>query len=99
MQELQGRHLSSWRRGIVVCGYAALGLSIVLHIAFWARAGQLGGFWGHFNEVSRWFQAIALTSILAVILCPFGTGWRRWLGSILGLLSFLLCCMYADVKL
>jgi hypothetical protein len=91
----QVRTLSSWRRGFVVCGYAALSLSMVLHIAMWFRVERLHGFWGHFDEASRWFQAIDLTSLLAIALCLFGIGWRRWLGSALGLLSFLLCCGYA----
>jgi hypothetical protein len=61
----------------------------------WVRAEQLHGFWGHFNEASHWFQVIDLTSLLAIILCLFGMGWRRWVGSTLGLLSFVLCCGYA----
>jgi len=76
-------------------GYAAVCLSVVLHIAIWVRAEQLHGFWEHLNEASRWFQAIDLASLIAIVLCLFGTGWRRWLGSTVGLLSFLLCCGYA----
>jgi hypothetical protein len=76
-------------------GYAAVCLSVVLHIAMWVRAEQLHGFWEHLNEASRWFQVIDLASSVAIVLCLFGIGWRRWLGSTVGLLSFLLCCGYA----
>jgi hypothetical protein len=89
------KQVSGWRRGLAIFGYAALCLSIVLHFALWVRVAQLHGLWGHFSEAFRWFQAIDLTSLLAFILCLFGIGWRRWVGSTLGLLSFLLCCGYA----
>ena len=87
--------LSIWRRGFAKSGYAALCMSIVLHISMWIRVEQLHGFWGHFTEASGWFQAIDLTSILAIILCLFGIGWRRWVSSTLGLLSLVLCMGYA----
>lgn len=84
-----------WRRVAARCGCTALVLSGVLHIAMWIRVEQLHGFWNHLSEASRWFQMIDLTSLLAVLLCLFGTGWQRWLSSALGLMSFLLCCGYA----
>ena len=87
--------MSRLRRTIWMCGLGALCLSLLLHFAFWLRAEQLHGFWGHFNEASRWFQVIDLTALLEIVLCLFGIGWRRWLGSALGLVSFLLCCAYA----
>ena len=95
MGNSERKQLSGWRRGLAIFGYAALCLSIVLHVAMWVRVEQLHGFWGHFSEASLWFQAIDLTSLLAFILCLFGIGWRRWLGSTIGLLSFVLSCGYA----
>jgi hypothetical protein len=68
---------------------------LALHYAFWARAQALGGFWGHLDEATRWFQVIDLISLLVTILCLFGIGWRRWVGSSVGVASFLLSCMYA----
>ena len=96
MEGMATNQLSHWRRVLVICGYAALSSSIMLHIAMWLRAEQLHGFWGHLNEASRWFQLIDLTSLLAIVLCLFGVGWRRWLGAALGLMSFLLCCAIAE---
>jgi hypothetical protein len=61
----------------------------------WIRAEALNGFWGHLSEASRWFQLIDIASLLALVLCLFGTGWRRWIGSALGFVSFLLCCVAA----
>jgi hypothetical protein len=76
-------------------GYVALALAALLHVAMWIRVGKLDGFWGHFAEASRWFLMIDLFSLLAIVLCLFGIGWRRWVGSAFGFLSFLLCCGYA----
>jgi hypothetical protein len=88
--------LRPWRRSIAICGYAFVYIALSLHVAMWVRAEQLHGFWDHLGEAARWFQAIILTSLLAIILCLFGTGWRRWVGSALGLVSFLLCCLAAE---
>lgn len=96
MESMETHQLSRLRRVLMTCGYAVLSLSFMLHIALWLREQQLHGFWGHFNEASRWFQLIDLTSLLAIVLCLFGVGWRRWLGAALGLMSFLLCCAIAE---
>ena len=85
--------LASSFHGMWICRSGSV---IALHIAMWVRAERLHGFWGHFDEASRWFQSIDLTSLLAIVLCLFGIGWRGWLGSALGLLSF--CCA-ADMQM
>jgi hypothetical protein len=80
---------------VSLAGYIAAGLLIVLHFAFWERAKALHGYWNHFDEVARWFQAIDAASLLVFLCCLFGIGWKRWVGSALGIASFVLGCMYA----
>ncbi len=87
--------MSPWRRWISWVGYVGVFLMPALHGAFWRRAAALGGFWGHLNEASLWFQAIDLTSVLVILCCLFGVGWRRWVGTACGVLSFALTSMYA----
>jgi len=89
------KSLKPWRRVMLWSGYVALILAALLHVAMWVRVGKLNGFWGHFEEASRWFQIIDLFSLLAMILFLFGIGWRRWVGSTIGFASFVLCCGYA----
>ena len=87
--------MSPWRRWISRVGYVGVFLLPALHVAFWRRAGALGVFWGHLDEAARWFQAIDLTSLLVILCCLFGVGWRRWAGTACGVVSFALTCIYA----
>jgi hypothetical protein len=87
--------LSQKRLWLSRAGYFGLALLIALHVAFWRRAGALLGYWGHLDEASRWFQVIDLISMLVLLACLFGSGWKRWVGSALGLLSLMLSFGYA----
>jgi hypothetical protein len=86
--------MNPWRRWISWVGYVGVFLLFAPHGAFWQRAGALGGCWGHLNEAGLWFQAIDLTSVLVILCCSFGGGWRRWAGTARGAVSFALTCMY-----
>jgi hypothetical protein len=90
-----GKSPGQSRRWISNAGYADVGLLLALHYAFWYRAEALHGYWGHFNEASRWFQIIDLASLLVCLCCLFGSGWKRWFGTVSGLLSLLLSFGYA----
>ena len=87
--------VSSLRRRISRAGYIGVALLPALHGALWWRASALGGFWGHLNEAGRWFQAVLLISLLVILCCLFGDGWRRWVGAACGIASFALVCIYA----
>lgn len=76
-------------------GYFGLVLLLTLHNAFWRRVGVLHGFWGHLDEASRWFKVIDVVSLFTLLACLFGFGWKRWVGSSLGLLSLMLSFGYA----
>jgi hypothetical protein len=89
------KQISTWQKTISVAGYVAANLLIPLHYAFWRRAEELHGYWGHLNEASRWLQTIDAASLCVIVLCLFGVGWKRWLGSTIGVISFALSCMYA----
>jgi hypothetical protein len=52
------------------------------------------GFGDTLNEAGLWSQAIDLTSVLVILCCSFGGGWRRWAGTACGAVSFALTCMY-----
>lgn len=84
-----------WGRWISRAGYVGVALLLALHCALWWRAFALGGFWGRLNEAGRWLQAILLISLLVIVCCLFGAGWRRWIGAACGVVSFALTCMYA----
>jgi hypothetical protein len=86
--------VSRWRRQTSRVGYVGVFVLLALHVVFWRRADALGGFWGHFNEASRWFQAIALASLLVILCCFFGVGWKRWAGVGCGLASLAMCFLY-----
>lgn len=86
--------VSLWRRWISRVGYGGVLVLVALHIAIWWRAYALSGFWGHLNEASRWLQAIALISLLVVFCCFFGIGWKRWIGMICGIASFVMTLLY-----
>lgn len=90
-----GKPLRESRRWISNIGYAGTGFLVVLHYAFWYRAEALHGYWSHFNEASRWFQIIDLSSLFVCLFCLFGSGWKRWFGTFVGLLSLLLSFGYA----
>ena len=87
--------MSQWRVLVSLFGYVMAVLLIVLHIAFWMRAQALHGYWGHLNEATYWFQIIDVASLLVVLCCLFGIGWKRWIGLAIGMSSFILCCAYA----
>jgi hypothetical protein len=87
--------VSPWRRWVSRVGYVGVFVLPALHGDFWLRAGALGGFWGHLDEAARWYQAIDLTSLLVILCCLFGVGWRRWIGATCGFVSFALTFMYA----
>ena len=87
--------LGDERQWISRTGYVGVVLLLALHIALWWRVDTLHGFWGHFNEASRWLQAILLLSLLVSICCLFGAGWKRWVGSTLGFLSLIVSLGYA----
>lgn len=76
-------------------GYFGLMLLLALHTALWRRVDALHGFWGHLDEASRWFQVLDVVSIFTLLGCLFGFGWKRWVGSSLGLLSLMLSFGYA----
>lgn len=88
--------MSPWRRWISRVGYVGVFLLPALHGALWRRAGTLGGFWGHLDEAARWFQMIDPTSLLVILCCLFGAGWKRWAGTACGVVSFALTCLYAS---
>jgi hypothetical protein len=83
------------RRWISRTGYVGVALLLLLHLAFWWRAGALHGYWGHFDEASRWFQTIDLLSVVVLLCCLLGDGWKPWVGSAFGLLSLVLSFGYA----
>jgi len=87
--------LSQQRLWFSRAGYFGVAILLALHVAFWRRAGQLHGYWGHLDEAGRWFQVMDLISVLAFLFCLFGAGWKRWVGSTLGLLSLVLSFGYA----
>jgi len=86
--------VKAWRRWVFRIGGAGIALLFAFHAAFWWRAGVLGGFWGHFREVGVWFQAIGLTSLLVIVCCLFGVGWKRWVGVACGITSLVLTFLY-----
>jgi hypothetical protein len=87
--------VSPWRRWLSRVGYIGVAILPALHVAVWWRAYALGGFWGHLSEAGEWLQAIDLVSLLVVLCCLFGVGWKRWVGAACGVVSFVLTCMYA----
>ncbi len=87
--------LGQRRSWISRTGYVGVALLLLLHLAFWWRASALQGYWGHLDEASRWFQTIDLVSVVVLLCCLLGTGWKRWVGSALGLLSLVLSFGYA----
>lgn len=87
--------ISERRTWIARTGYVGVVLLFAVHLAFWWRVSVLHGFWGHLDEASKRLQSIGLISFLVVLCCLVGAGWRRWVGSILGLLSLVLSFGYA----
>jgi hypothetical protein len=87
--------LGEERQWISRTGYVGVVLLLALHIALWWRVDTLHGFWGHLDEASRWLRTILLLSLVVSICCFFGSGWKRWVGSILGFLSLMATRGYA----